>query len=597
MMKISRREAIKLSVAGTGALMSPLVWPDLSAEVAGSCDQPYGANQAQGVSPSNYPKFQAPLKRLTPLSKSPQTNVSNPDIDYYEITMSKQRLGVVFDANENPITFAEFWTYNGSIPGSLIRQPWGRQSCVRFTNQLGADLEGNQICTSVHLHGMASLPQFDGYATDLTQSGQYKDYYYPNSRSSSLWYHDHAIHHTSRNVYMGLAGMYIVEYRPQDFCGGSYLLPQGEFEVPLVIQDKAFAIGDTNPNEWKLVFNDRNRQGVYADVYMVNGRAYPTLKVKRQKYYFRLLNGSASRSYRLTLSRSQTQLTNTQDPLIVIGSDAGLLASPVPLVAPQSLPIGVGERYGVVIDFAEFPADVKTVYLWDIGFSGNISGTAQAILQFELEGAPMPSPKLPNKIGIVPLKEELQRIRRQQLQQAGKPEAVKDRAFVFNRNGGEWKINNKTWEEARIDGNPTLWGVEVWEIFNNGGWVHPVHIHLIDFQILDRNGRPPLPHERGWKDVVLVEPFEKVRVIASFNPQPGKYMFHCHNIVHEDHDMMTQFEVKPYEGFPPPPFSTDPKTAAPAQDLPAKPLGTFDLPDYKLPAFSYGDLKTSCSPP
>jgi spore coat protein A, manganese oxidase len=607
-MKISRRQAIKLGIAGTGAIMSPCGWLDLSAEAAElcdpnklnqaleDCDKPFDANQPQGISPSNFQKFQAPLNVLQPLKAS--LTKDRPDgtsTDYFEITMRKQRLGVVFDANGNPLTFADFWTYNGSIPGPLIRQKLGRQTCIRFTNELGADLEGNQICTSVHLHGMASFPQFDGYATDLTRPGQYKDYYYPNSRSSSLWYHDHAVHHTSRNVYMGLAGMYIVDYRPKDFCGGIDALPQGEFEIPLVIQDKAFRIPTrSQPNEWQLVFNDRNRQGVYADVYMVNGRAYPTFKVKRQKYYFRLLNGSASRSYRLTLSRSQTQLTNAKDPLIVVGSDAGLLPSPVPLVAPKSLPIGVGERYGVVIDFAEFPADLKTVYLWDMGFSGNIGGTAQAILQFELEGAPVPTPQLPPQLGIVPLKTSLLQVRREQLQKNRKPETAKDRSFTFSKSG-DWKINNKTWEECRVDGDPRVWDVEVWEIFNNGGWVHPVHIHLIDFQIIDRNGRPPLGHEQGWKDVVLVEPFEKVRVIASFNPQPGKYMFHCHNIVHEDHDMMTQFEVMACKDFPPPPFSLDPKSA-PAQNLPAKPLGTFDLPEYKLPKVNY-NLQYSCNPP
>lgn len=135
--------------------------------------------------------------------------------------------------------------------------------------------------------------------------------------------------------------------------------------------------------------------------------------------------------------------------------------------------------------------------------------------------------------------------------------------------------------------SPGLWDVEIWELVNAGGWVHPVHIHLIDFQIIDRNGRPPKPYEQGWKDVVLLQKFETVRVIASFNPQPGKYMIHCHNLVHEDHDMMGQFEVMRRRDSDPP--SQDPLSAK-ALPLPPKPLGAEDPPAYRInpPTYEIG---------
>ena len=107
-----------------------------------------------------------------------------------------------------------------------------------------------------------------------------------------------------------------------------------------------------------------------------------------------------------------------------------------------------------------------------------------------------------------------------------------------------WTINGKIWETDRVDANPKLGTTEIWSLQNNsGGWFHPVHIHLVDFQILDRNGRPPYAFERGWKDVAYVGEGETVRVAMKFGPHKGRYVMHCHNVVHEDHDMMNQFEV------------------------------------------------------
>lgn len=604
-MKMTRRDALKFGLAGTGALLPPFALPS-NAEAAEKmdCKTPLPASAPfQPLSPQfNDLKFKAPLLVPTALTPSLSLEVSRDrkfPTDYYEITMQKKRLGVLFDQDETPLTFAEFWTYNGIVPGPLIRQKTGRQSCIRFTNLLGKDADNQEICTSVHLHGMASLPQYDGYADDLTLNNQYKDYYYPNLRASILWYHDHAVHKTSRNAYMGLAGMYIVQYNKDDFCQpeAADLLLDGKYEIPLIFQDKTFEIPDPKqPNEWKLVFNDRKQSGIYADVVLVNGRAYPTLKVQRRKYYFRALNASASRTYQLTLSRESNRLTLEKDPLIVVGSDAGLLKQPESLIAPnQFLRMGVAERYGFVIDFAQFPAEVDKVYLWDILFTTNFNAPSQALMQFELEGAPIPTPPLPTKLGKVTLKEELFRIREEQLLSNPKRRPLKtlppiDRSFRFGR-GQHWTINNRTWNLAFVEANPGLFDVEIWELINTGGWVHPVHIHLIDFQILDRNGQPPLSYEQGWKDVVLLKEFETVRVIASFNPQPGKYMMHCHNLVHEDHDMMAQFNVIARPTDPP---AQEP-LSAPAKPLPAPPLGSEIPPPYPLNPPSYGNLKTSCS--
>jgi spore coat protein A, manganese oxidase len=126
-------------------------------------------------------------------------------------------------------------------------------------------------------------------------------------------------------------------------------------------------------------------------------------------------------------------------------------------------------------------------------------------------------------------------------------DAVRERTFRLERNGGLWKINNKTWDCEAVDYKPALEDIEIWNLVNTGGgWIHPVHIHLLDWQLLSRNGRPPLPYEQGWKDTFYLGENQTLRVITHFDPDyacAGRYVMHCHNLPHEDHDMMTQFEV------------------------------------------------------
>ncbi|NJO43096.1 MAG: multicopper oxidase domain-containing protein [Cyanobacteria bacterium CRU_2_1] len=590
-MNITRREALKLGLAGSGVFLSTYGFAGGAEAATETCDRkslPLNT-QLPRFSPQLLerrfePELPIPEPLQPVLSKTYQVTrrgiTFEQPIDYYEITMRKQRVEILPAKGDNPAITAEFWTYNGTAPGSLIHQTKNRESCVRFINQLGNDDNGKPICTSVHLHGMASLPQYDGYAEDLTSPGSYKDYYYPNNRASILWYHDHAVHRTSRNVYMGLAGMYVVEYAPEDFCNPEQAdcLPSGEFEVPLVIQDKSFEIPQKGSNEWKLVFNDRGRQGVYADVILVNGVISPHMTVKRRKYFFRILNASASRTYQLTLSQAETIQTSgdVAYQLTIVGSDAGLLAEPVHLLPPQPLRIGVAERYGVVIDFAQFPADVKQVYLRNTTFLANLGPEPSGILRFDLLDQPVTnSCEIPSPLGIMTDREALE------------DRIVKTRTFRFER-GNQWLINGKTWSASRIDADPGQCDIELWNLVNTGGWAHPIHIHLIDFRVIDRNGLKPPRYEQGWKDVVVLNPLETVRVVAKFAPHRGKYMMHCHNIVHEDHDMMTQFEIG--KGGP------DPLSDR-AKPLPAPSLGSTNPPPLieDLPCQCFEPLPTNCN--
>lgn len=584
-MKITRREALKMGLAG-GVFLSS--WGVTDRAWAKDCSrEPLAASTQTPQFSPQIPRFQQPLRIpevLQPVRRevfkvTRRGQTVDRQIDYYEITMQKQKVNLLplKQADGTPM-MTEIWGYNGSALGPIIRQPKREESCIRFINQLGKDKDNQDICTSVHLHGMASLPQYDGYAEDLTLPGGYKDYYYPNNRGATLWYHDHAVHKTSRNVYMGLAGMYIVEYGKEDFCNPDDFdcLPSGEYEVPLIIQDKSF---DKNGN---LVFNDRLRRGVYSDVILVNGTPYPYLAVQRRKYRFRVLNASASRTYQLALSRDEKTFPNSadrRDKLIVVASDAGLLSQPAELVAPnQPLRMGIGERYEVVIDFSQYGPDVKHVYLRNLGFASNLGTEAPALMRFDLSDQPVSDPSyVPAKLGKVTLQSALESRR------------ARTRTFRFGR-GGDWMINGKTWSKDRVDANPGLCDVEVWELINTGGWAHPVHVHLVDFQVLDRNGAAPPAYERGWKDVVLLNDSDRVRVIARFGPNPGKYMMHCHNLVHEDHDMMTQFEVIG-------PGAQDPMSDPPKL-LPAPPIGSIPPPpivDIELPAKCFEEFPNQCS--
>ncbi len=425
--------------------------------------------------------------------------------DVYDVTM-RPALAEILPGRQTPV-----WTYNGIAPGPTFMTDRGRTVMVRQHNALS-------VPTSVHLHGGDVAPDSDGHPEDLVAPGATKTYVYPGrNEASTLWYHDHAIHRSGRNAYMGLAGMFLVS----DELERSLPLPRGAFDVPLVIQDRLFAA------DGQLIYPmhdpDRpTRQGAFGDVILVNGVPMPAMKVARRRYRFRLLNGSDARVYLLSLS--------SRDPLTVIGSDGGLLPAPV---ETANLLLSMAERYEVVIDFSRYPVGRSVVLenRYESGFGDPIDpARVRQVMRFDVvEDAVDPS-SVPAQLRPMPVLDEAP--------------SVRTRTWEFGRRGGQWVINGLPWDNARIDARPALDSVEIWRFVNGGGgWVHPIHPHLVEFQILDRNGRPPRPYESGMKDTVHLGPNEEARVIMRFGDFRGRYAMHCHNLSHEDHDMMTQFEV------------------------------------------------------
>lgn len=503
---ISRRQALKLGVLAGGALLLPI----------GLQERSYAGNAG---SPVTKP-FTLDFKRLPVIQPVASTNTPGSSAgqdftgtDYYVITQKPGSQVII------PGYTSNVWGYNGVFPGPTIKQRRGRQAVVRHINNLPA---GESF--TVHLHGMASLPQYDGYAEDLTVPGSYKDYYYPNDRAATLWYHDHAVGKTAFHVYSGLAAFYLVE----DDYELSLPLPKGDRDVTLFLHDKAFN------KSGQPVFDDLGHTHIMGDVITINGVAWPKMKVAQGRYRFRMVNGSISRSYKLALS--------TGDPMYVIGTDAGLKEKAAPV---KDFRIGMAERYEFIIDFSKYK-DGTQITLQNLDLPIDIKyDNTNVIMRFDVDASlnsASPQESDPTRLTNMLAGNEI--IRSVTPIQDLVSKAKRTRTWQFARNNGEWTVNGKVWDKDRVDANPAEGDYEIWELQNTGGgWFHPVHIHLLDQQIIDRNGNPPFEYEKGWKDVFYLGPNEKVRVVGRYGPHTGRYMMHCHNTVHEDFDMMTQFEV------------------------------------------------------
>jgi spore coat protein A, manganese oxidase len=526
--EITRRQAIKLGLVGGAALTLPAG----RLAFAGSLPRMAASRLPR---PYTLGFVRPPL--LTPVRSGPGGAV-------FALTMRASSTEIL------PGYPTTVLGYDGRFPGPTIEVERGTPVMVRHINSLPAlhPTWGYRPDTSVHLHGSASSPEFDGYASDVLRPGQYKDYWYPNLQEArTLWYHDHAHHRTAQNVYSGLAGLHIV-HDPQE---RSLPLPSGRYDVPLVVSDALFTpTGD-------LLWDSDDHADVFGDVILVNGTPWPAMPVERRKYRFRILNASISRTYRWQL--------DSGEPLVVVGTDAGLMPTPQPV---QEFRHGNGERYEVVIDFARYPIG-RRVQLRNLSTRNNRDeANTNKVMAFDVvaESTSPHNNAVPDVLNP-----------HNPVLALDPGTATRTRRMELIRTKGRWTINGKTWEDVMRSGfvaslaDPALDAVEIWDLRNDsGGWHHPFHIHLVDFRILDRvidqtgAPRPPMPHELGSKDVAYLGENERVRVIARFGPHPGRYMVHCHNLLHEDHDMMGQFEVG--RG------GADPMTTAPARNLPAPPL-------------------------
>ncbi|KAF2716563.1 hypothetical protein K431DRAFT_307685 [Polychaeton citri CBS 116435] len=483
-----------------------------------------------GIKPWDSPEykdlFQYPVP--VPQVKIPLKSYSSHgvEIDYYEVEIKPTEQQVYPNLGKTKLV-----GYDGQVPGPTFMMKAGREAVVRFINH------GTQA-NSVHLHGSYSRAPFDGWAEDLTQPGEYKDYYYPNGQNArTLWYHDHAIDHTAKNAYFGQAGFYILHDDEELSTPG---LPQGNYDIPLALSAKRY---NKDGTLWDPEVNNE-KTSVYGDVFHVNGQPWPYLKVEPRKYRFRFLDASISRSFQMYLEADTA--AGKRIPFTVVGADTGLNEKPV---STTQLDISMAERWEVVVDFSGYAGKNLTLKNnRDVAADLDYPQTDK-VMRFVVDqktngnSQPWDTASLPSTL------------RRVNYPPAAANPSQVDRSFVFGKsNGGDWTVNGHKWSDGpteRILAKPQRGAVEVWELVNGGGgWSHPVHIHLIDFQIISRKGTrgQVLPYEQvALKDVVWLNTGETVRVIARYAPWDGLYMFHCHNLIHEDHEMMVGLNVTALE--------------------------------------------------
>lgn len=420
-----------------------------------------------------------------------------PELRAADVTLTAQEADVqILDGAPT-----RMWTFNGTFPGPTIRRPAGQATRVTVVNQLPAAAGS----LTLHNHGNHSAPAEDGQPDSfLVPTGGSRTYTYSgiengsNERGATQWYHDHRMDTTGRNVWMGLAGMYIIE---DDEALG---LPAGEFDVPLLITDRSF----DSANQLSYSFD---ATGVTGDHLLVNGVVQPHFEVGDRRYRFRILNASNIRDYELELSNG-AQLTQ-------IGTEAGLLPAPV---SRQQILIGPAERVDVVIDFSGLLGQ-NVVLLNRAG-----RGATSEIMQFRVrrdltDGSTVPASLRP-------------------LDTVGEPTVT--RVWDFGRKNGAWTINGLPFNTSRVDAQPVLGTTEKWVLRNTGGWSHVVHIHDVDQQLISRNGAPPGAHELT-KESWHIGGGQTVEVKLRFTDHVGKYVLHCHVLEHEDMAMMSQFEVVP----------------------------------------------------
>jgi spore coat protein A len=430
----------------------------------------------------------------------------------------------------------EIWGFGGTFPGPTIKARSGRTTLVRTTNQLPVPIVA-------HLHGGVTTPASDGYPTDLLtplgvsvsssnmpgMSGM-KDpqasvaagtrtYTYPNEQSAAtLWYHDHRMGFTGPDMWRGLAGFYLVTDEVEE----ALPLPTGDRDVPLMLTDRSFnADGsfaypsvDSTLMETPGVTGSY-MSGVLGDVILVNGVAWPYMEVERARYRLRFLNASNARRYQLALSPQQAG----GGALVQIGSDAGLLGAPIP---HDAIEIAQAERFDVVVDFSRYrPGEVVTLT------NGFGAGNTGLVMQFRVGGSAADDTSVPAALA------EYQALRRS--------DAVATRTFDFADVGGVWKVNDQEFDPTLYAATVQAGTVEVWRFVTD--FHHPIHLHAAHFQVLTRNGAAPGPYDAGWKDTVDVLSTEAVEVLVKFPQLTGRYVFHCHNLEHEDMAMMANFRI------------------------------------------------------
>ncbi|MBV9404729.1 MAG: multicopper oxidase domain-containing protein [Acidobacteriaceae bacterium] len=457
-------------------------------------------------------------------------------LPYYRVPMHEIESKVHRD-----VPPSRFWSYGASVPGPTFETRSGKGLLVDWPNELptrhflpidhnlmGAEAGKPDVRAVVHLHGAKAPPMSDGYPENWYTPGRSVVYHYPNQQEAALlWYHDHAMGINRLNIYAGLLGLFIVRDEVEDELN----LPRAEYEIPLVLLDRMFRA------DGQLYYPVSQRPEapwvpeLFGNATLINGKLLPYLDVEPRPYRFRVLNGANARFYRLALSKNS--------PFLQIGTDLGLLPAPVSL---QVIVLAPGERADLIIDFSERKGEELTLL-----------SESHPLMQFRVKRSSVSvRASLPKTLREVPKIPESSAVRTRELT-LEEYDNVVDEPVTHLLNGARW--------HDPITEKPVIDTTEIWSFINVTDDVHPIHLHMVRFQILDRRAFdvaeylikkriryvgdpfPPEPGEAGWKDTVRATPGAVTRIIVKFEGFTGRYVWHCHILEHEDNEMMRPYEI------------------------------------------------------
>ena len=481
-----------------------------------------------------------PTLHILPMMHDEDGNLNDAKATY--TLTAKQTVNVTIETPEGSWT-TPMWRYNDNPLPLIIRANRGDTMTLNFNNQLSSD-------STIHWHGFKVPAKEDGGPDFPVKPNESRTYSFTlDQPAAPLWFHPHPDMQTGKQVYMGLAGVFLIEDNISKELEQSRQLPSGDQDVVLLVQDRRFGAEHNGIRELQYMNQSMDGDGMLGDVVLVNGSQFPNLDVTTQQYRFRLYNVSNAKNYDFAFDDGRA--------FTVVATDGGLLKEPVTL---EHIKLGAAQRVEIIVDFrADEVGDriqlISRAFEDDnmnmgrgmnqnssesmVGRSPN--GTAVDIMSFEITQAVEDNVTLYSTLG-----EEVAVAKRLDPTQADNADSERSFVMTMNMSSGamSFVINGKAFDPNRVDEFIPANSTEIWSITNNSPMAHPFHAHAIQYQIIDRDGVPASGVDLGWKDTFLVKPNETVRIIGQFEPiNQGDYMYHCHILEHEDAGMMGYFRI------------------------------------------------------